>query len=290
MSDEQALELRREAIAADLFKHLGTAWGITVQAAKWTILFLEFYGYLDKLKGYTLQDVFDAVAKFQNMVRGLKPDGIPGDKTQHAMRMPRCGCSDAVSMGGALNKWGLDKITYFVRDYVPQLPPSVQDDIHEQAVASWMDVCGIEIEPTRNPSANVIISQGTSRRDSFGVPGGTLAWAYLPQGSNFRGQLLMAFDGAEMWLATESRNRAGTFMLNVSAHEWGHILGKDHGGDGLMQPYYVPSVSAPTPGYDIEEAQKRYGPPQSRPDDTPADLPLRLQLGDVTYSGTVKQT
>jgi matrix metalloproteinase-14 (membrane-inserted) len=107
--------------------------------------------------------------------------------------------------------------------------------------------------------ARLILSTGKGRKDNFDGPGNTLAWAYLPQGNSYNGQLLMRFDLDETWI-TRAGDR-GILYLNVACHEFGHMLGLDHSRvkTALMAPYYAPRVTKPVENDDVKRIVKLYG-------------------------------
>ena len=106
--------------------------------------------------------------------------------------------------------------------------------------------------------ADIIVTTGKGVQHQFDGRGGTLAWAYMPQGKNEK--LLMRFDLDETWVADKT-NR-GILLSNVACHEFGHLLGLGHSkkSQALMAPYYNPFVSAPQADDDIPKIQKLYGP------------------------------
>ena len=122
------------------------------------------------------------------------------------------------------------------------------------------------------------MSIGAGRRDQFDGPGGTLAWAQLPPGNSFNGQLLCRFDEAETWVL--NRNQRGVLLVNVACHEIGHLLGLRHSNvqTALMAPFYSPGVTKPQLKDDVTRIQRLYGRPTGNPNppEDPGNPPEEL--------------
>jgi hypothetical protein len=244
---------------------------------RFVIDYLMTFGHL--LKGdwrdITLGDIANAVLSFQSFF-GLEQDGVAGPKTIRAMlQTPRCGCPDVVQerhqeylrmqdvVAEKLQQWGKRELTYRIISFVSGLAQPTQREVIRQAWNSWESVCGIRVKEVDTKGADIIIATGSSRQEQFDGPGGTLAWAYLPNGRDT--QLQMKFDLSETW-TVDSRQR-GTLMLNVAAHEFGHLLGLDHSrvNGALMAPYYNAVVAKPQANDDIPRVVARYGEPAAVP-------------------------
>ena len=208
----------------------------------------------------------DAVRKFQEFA-GLNENGLLDAETITKMQQPRCGCKDVLRLvdQALLARWRKNRLTYFIEKRVSQLDAPTVDAQIRAAFDDWEKVCDIKftISPSRT-EADLIISVGNGAADNFDGPGSTLAWAFLPNGSD--GQLLMRFDAAENW--TVSGN--GIRFRNVACHEFGHMIGLEHSRvqSALMAPYYSASIAAPQANDDIPRVQALYGPPVATP---PAD-------------------
>lgn len=278
MNAAAARELQRQSLTAAM----GNIWGLFGDAAVGLYDYLDSYGYIDTLSTLKVEDVAAAVTKFQELTGFLKVDGVAGPQTLRAMELPRCGCADVQRAGGMLNKWGLPEITYGFASYLPQISPADQRNLWDDEVTQlWEDECGLKIRPAEShEQPNIVIGASNLRREEFGRSGGVLAWCELPQGADYRGRLQMKFDVAEAWKI--EKNRVGIYYVAVACHELGHGLGLDHGGNGLMQPFYSESIDAPRPGYDIEQVVKRYGAPVEPPTPGGGEPPA---LCRVTSSG-----
>tara|TARA_R110000824_G_scaffold275423_2_gene464091 strand:+ start:1615 stop:2217 length:603 start_codon:yes stop_codon:yes gene_type:complete len=173
--------------------------------------------------------------------------------------VPRCGCPSLVRDDGELNKWGINHLTYFIRNRDDDIEPQDWDTVIEQAFNAWSSVADLSFEKTEDESANVMIDIGKGQEYHFDGPMGTLAWAYLPPKDDYQDQLLMRFDTDEIW--SSSMSRAGILLLNVATHEIGHILGLTHSEvpKALMAPNYNPMIKEPQKDDDILRIQSLYG-------------------------------
>lgn len=247
--------------------------------ARMAVQYLNAFGYLGReledWKDITLGDLVDALASFQEFF-GLKQSGILDTAVVRSMEKYRCGCPDVVSpdtVAGAeflrvrqfaatnLPRWQKTSIKYTVEAYVSGLSKTEQDEVFDKAFDAWERVCGITVERAGpGQTADVVIGTGQGQRSNFDGAGGTLAWAYLPQGDDR--QLVMKFDMDESWVGTGGASARGILMFNVAAHEFGHLLGLDHSRvqTALMAPFYDPNTASPRDNDDIPRAQARYGP------------------------------
>jgi len=240
--------------------------------------YLEHYGYLagnilagSLSESQTVALFAQALSELQS-AGGLPPTGFLDEPTRELIARKRCGCLDVVHCA-PLNvleaKWRKNKLTYAVQGYVSGLPQSEQDDIIEFAWQQWENVANFTIERIAAGTPDIIISVGRGRAQGFDGPSGTLAWAYLPTGSD--SQLLMRFDLDETWVKTGS----GIRLLNVATHEFGHLLGLDHSrvNSALMAPFYNEMVSAPQQADDIPRIQSLYGAAGAQPPPVPPTAP-----------------
>ena len=253
----------------------------SVLEARFALTYLDVFGYLAaELAGWTdiqLSDIKDAIKLFQGFF-GLGESGDLSPATVRAMQVPRCGWPDIPrahheeyqrlrqAATANLAKWNKRSLTYCITDYLPGLTQAVQDQLAQQAFQNWCDLAQIDVRPGPQQSADIIISVGQGNRSQFDGPGGTLAWAYLPTGSD--AQLNMRFDLDESW--TQTTAQRGICYLNVACHEFGHLLGLDHSKvqGALMAPFYAAQIDRPQANDDIPRIQARYGPRQ-----TPVPVP-----------------
>jgi hypothetical protein len=242
------------------------------RVAKFTLSYLDAFGYLKKeLEAWsdiTLEDIEEAVKAFQGFF-GLKKTGQVDVKTVRAMEAPRCGMPDLARdhnvqflrvrqfVNDNLPRWRKDKLTYAVSDYLPGISRTNFDAVMQQGFDAWTRHGNLNVARATAGRADIVISVGRGRATNFDGPGGTLAWAYLPNGND--GQLLMRFDLDETW--TLDRTQRGIYLLAVATHEFGHLLGLDHSKrqKALMAPFYNPAVFDPQQDDDVPRFQARYG-------------------------------
>lgn len=226
---------------------------------------LKKYGYLDV---YPRMDT--AVKAFQKNY-GLKQDGKIGPVTIRNMERPRCGFPDVFNedneemqrfLAVTRTKWNKSELTYYVDKYAPKkLGKSAQLALLKQAFASWEQVpIKLKFKQTNQPgSADIIISCEQGRKFGFDGRGGTLAWAYVPQGDDR--QLFLVFDYDEIFVDQVS-SYGEIRYLNVAAHEIGHTLGLLHTQkeDQLLFFAYSQNISSPQ-WEDKQRVQEIYGIP-----------------------------
>lgn len=239
--------------------------------------FAEPYGYTDDASG-----IAAAQADY-----GLEPTGkLDGVTVNVLTRIPRCGCSDAQPVAGQINRWGIPVVSYFIESYPGgiRLSTAQVELVVAAALGSWSEVCGLKF--AKAPDAercNLLMGTARGRRNNFDGPGGTLAWCQIPQGNNYRGQLLMMWDMDEAF--TVEPNSNGILLRNVTAHEIGHGIGLFHNNqpNQLLNPVYNPRIATPQ-SYEIGQVVERYGKPQAAP--APSPGPIKPGVG--SYPKAVK--
>lgn len=267
--------------------------------AKFAISYLDAFGYLEKSvstwKDIKIEDVTKAIGLFQRWF-GVKQSHQLDPQTVKAMEAPRCGHCDicrkhnvlAVRVKEHINtnlpRWTKNGITYGFASFVPGLSKDVQRQLAAQAFSDWTRHGNLTVAEGGGSTPDIVIGTGQGPRSNFDGPGGTLAWAYLPQGDNQ--QLEMRFDLGETWVADTGKR--GILYRNVACHEFGHLLGLDHSkvDTALMAPYYKESVVIPQAADDVPRFQARYGVKTAPPTPTEPVPPVGVKpkvviTGDV---------
>lgn len=273
----------------------------------YAVRYLSYYGYLaqdvseyDHNRMASL-NLTEPVKKFQKRF-GIPETGVIDEKTFRAMLTPRCAFPDIVRRNRpdhepfvkliefsnqSLPAWKKRNLKYSIQSFVSGISQAVQHRLIAEAFLAWTRHGNINAEPAgRGETPDIIIGTGSGRSSGFDGPGGVLAWAYLPTGTDR--QLQMKFDLDETWL--ESPGRRGILYFNVACHEIGHIFGLDHSkvSTALMAPYYNPAIAVPQENDDIPRFQSRYGkrtaPPSAPPVPAPQEphrIVITLQPGAV---------
>jgi len=289
------LEKVSKTVAALQPKDGKTPLFVAEEAAKYLLRF----GYLDNLTKITKDTVSSAIALAQDIL-GVEQDGWVGEATYKQMNsLPRCGMSDALKASAGFNRWArrkADGLRYCIIDAVSGITKKQFEEAMQEAWSSWEKVCNLTLIQTNNRNnADILISASASRQEEFGQVGNVLAWAQLPQGDGFAGQLLMKFDLAETWIVDPGLR--GIRLVNVACHEFGHLLGLDHSTrkTALMFPIYSDLIASPQADDDIMRIVQLYdkpvsGHPPVDPGTGPAvELPIEFTLAGDLYRGTVKK-
>jgi hypothetical protein len=263
---------------------------LAVEDQDFLLGYLEQFGYIP-VNGMTTEETFTESVQSLQRLLGLPDDGLPDARTVRALRFtPRCGMPDVMRLeiAEAISRWGRNNLTYAVVGFVPGLPPETQRRLLRAAWNSWEAVADLHLEEEDSREANIIIDVGRGRGANFDGPQGTLAWAYLPNGSDR--QLLMKFDLDETW--SDDPQQRGILMQNVACHEFGHLLGLDHSRArrALMAPFYAADIPSPQKVDDIPRIVSLYGPAKT-PTPTPVPPvagPVDFTASDLTEGGRAK--
>lgn len=273
---------------------IASDYGVSYLSAQAALKYINYYLHDKNTKETMTNDRFvKYIKQFQKQV-GIKANGILTESVVKLMaHLPRCGVNDIKTRG--VSKWGLKTVTYFIEKYVNGISKADQDNIIDMAWRSWMQYADIKLVRTTNRgNANIIISTGRGAKDQFDGPSNTLAWAYLPSNNNYKGQLLMRFDLDETWITNASDR--GILLLNVAAHEFGHLLGLDHSqlSKALMAPFYSASISKPQQNDDVKRIQALYGiatdfggggTTPTQPTDDLLNIQLKCKSSDLLING-----
>lgn len=264
------------------------------RVARFAISYLDAFGYLkselEQWKDISLADIIDAITHFQGIFH------VPTKKaltiqTVRAMEGQRCGCPDiqrghhsckrmmkAVTRN--VPKWKKDGLTYHIEDRLPNVPADSFDAAIRSGFLAWSIYANLKITPAESPdTADVMIGTGKGPQSNFDGPGGTLAWATMPDVKNAK--LWMMFDQAETWVLDTKKR--GVCLHNVVRHEIGHLLGLTHSKvqGALMAPFYSPSVRDPQQDDDIPRLLTRYGHASTAPQARTQIVPMPVQVTDA---------
>ncbi|XP_061119564.1 stromelysin-3-like [Conger conger] len=204
----------------------------------------------------------------------------PGNISESWSR-PRCGVPDfpaekrGVATGRQRHKrfvlfggrWDKTDLTYKIVRFPWQMSKEKVRSILHQANQVWSDVTPLTFTEVNYGRADIIIDftrywHGDSL--PFDGPGGILAHAFFPR-THREGDI--HFDYDETWTVG---NGIGTNLLQVAAHEFGHVLGLQHSQvpGAVMSPFYSFAFPLALSEDDRRGIQSLYGQrlaPEPRP-------------------------
>ncbi|KAK5870678.1 hypothetical protein PBY51_003604 [Eleginops maclovinus] len=210
--------------------------------------------------------------------------------TSNTWSRPRCGVPDYptqkevhyrgrqrrfVLYGGRLEKTDL---TYRIVRFPWQIGEEKVRRVFQEALKIWSDVTPLTFTEIHSGKADIRIDFTRYWHGDnlpFDGPGGILAHAFFPK-THRQGDI--HFDYDESWTLG---NHMGTDLLQVAAHEFGHVLGLQHSREpgAIMSAYYSFSYPLRLSEDDKRGIQYLYGalpqvlpspppppPPQSNPE------------------------
>ncbi|CAL1615073.1 unnamed protein product [Knipowitschia caucasica] len=198
---------------------------------------------------FPLQERFPVLHKWSRSVQNVALSGLKS--------RPRCGVPDSpplqesargprghrhrrfVLYGGRLDKTHL---TYRIVRFPWQLREEKVRRVFKEALKIWSDVTPLSFTEIHSGKADIRIDFTRYWHGDnlpFDGPGGILAHAFFPK-THRQGDI--HFDYDETWTLG---NHMGTDLLQVAAHEFGHVLGLQHSPEpgAIMSAYY--SFSSP---------------------------------------------
>ncbi|XP_037679528.1 stromelysin-3 [Choloepus didactylus] len=190
-----------------------------------------------------------------------RPTGGPGP--------PRCGVPDPSDGPGARNRpkrfvlsggrWDKTDLTYRILRFPWQLAPQQVRQTMAEAFRVWSDVTPLTFTEVHEGRADIMIDFASySHGDDlpFDGPGGILAHAFFPK-THREGDV--HFDSDETWTIGDEQ---GTDLLQVAAHEFGHMLGLQHttADKALMSTFYSFRYPLSLSDDDRRGIQYLYGP------------------------------
>lgn len=161
--------------------------------------------------------------------------------------------------------WPHKRITWKVKQGLPQFASDAYRAAISEAFNRWAKVCGITpVEASPGETPNIVFEVISE------TPGGKLAQAYLPYpGITSKHTLQCQLDRAEgaAWCISDNPPLNRIDLTRVLVHEIGHNLGMSHLGEhsgAIMAPVYSPQIGCPQIA-DRQEAVARYGMPVEQP-------------------------
>ncbi|XP_032327655.1 stromelysin-3 isoform X1 [Camelus ferus] len=208
-------------------------------------------------------------------------------------RPPRCGVPDPPEGLSARNRqkrfvlsggrWEKTDLTYRGRsawktrreDRILRFPWQLVREQVRQTVAEalqvWSDVTPLTFTEVHEGHADIMIDFTRYWHGDnlpFDGPGGILAHAFFPK-THREGDV--HFDYDETWTIGDNQ---GTDLLQVAAHEFGHVLGLQHttAAKALMSPFYTFRYPLSLSPDDRRGIQYLYGRHRLAPTSSPPDL------------------
>ncbi|XP_062942783.1 stromelysin-3 isoform X3 [Cynocephalus volans] len=191
-----------------------------------------------------------------------------------AHRPPRCGVPDPPDGMNARNRqkrfvlsggrWEKTDLTYRILRFPWQLVREQVRQTVAEALQVWSEVTPLTFTEVHEGHADIMIDFTRYWHGDnlpFDGPGGILAHAFFPK-THREGDV--HFDYDETWTVG---NNQGTDLLQVAAHEFGHVLGLQHttAAKALMSPFYTFRYPLSLSPDDRRGIQHLYGRPQPAP-------------------------
>ncbi|XP_029372364.1 stromelysin-3-like [Echeneis naucrates] len=161
-------------------------------------------------------------------------------------------------------RWEKTDLTYKIVRFPWQMSEDKVRRVFQEAFGVWSAVTPLRFREVTTEKADIIIDFNRYwHGDSlpFDGPGGILAHAFFPR-THREGEV--HFDYDEHWTLG---NDVGTDLLQVAAHEFGHVLGLQHSlePEAVMCPFYSNSYPLQLSEDDKRGIQYLYGPPLYTP-------------------------
>uniref|UniRef100_A0A673GAF1 Peptidase metallopeptidase domain-containing protein n=1 Tax=Sinocyclocheilus rhinocerous TaxID=307959 RepID=A0A673GAF1_9TELE len=192
------------------------------------------------------------------------PD-YPDQREVHLSRHPRQ--KRFVIFGG---RWPKTDLTYKIQRFPWQMREDKVRRVLQEALKVWSDVTPLTFTEVISQEADIVIDFARYWHGDnlpFDGPGGILAHAFFLR-THREGDI--HFDYDESWTVG---NELGTDLLQVAAHEFGHVLGLQHSLEpgALMSPFYSFSYPLQLSEDDKKGIQYLYGPRLQAPVQIPTE-------------------
>ncbi|XP_053556496.1 stromelysin-3 [Bombina bombina] len=203
---------------------------------------------------------------------------------------PRCGVPDIPAPKDSLNgrnrnkrfvlsggRWDKTNLTYRIIRFPWQLNKAKVQQTLAEAFRVWSEVTPLVFTEVYEGRADITIDFTRYWHGDnlpFDGPGGILAHAFFPK-THREGDV--HFDYDEAWTIG---NNLGTDLLQVAAHEFGHVLGLQHSSvsKSLMSPFYTFRYPLSLSADDRHGIQFLYGtPPLPTPSPSPEVEPNQTE-------------
>ncbi|XP_066502664.1 stromelysin-3 [Hoplias malabaricus] len=195
-------------------------------------------------------------------VKSMQPHAALPSNRADVWRRPRCGVPDFPSKKGNVSphhphqrgghrggrhrrkrfvlyggRWDRTDLTYKIIRAPWQMDMDKVRRVFQEALQIWSDVTPLTFTEVTSGRADIVIDFARYWHGDnlpFDGPGGILAHAFFPK-TYREGDIHFDFD--EAWTLG---NNMGTDLLQVAAHEFGHVLGLQHSLEpgAVMSPFY----------------------------------------------------
>ncbi|XP_066466055.1 stromelysin-3 [Tiliqua scincoides] len=239
-------------------------------------------------QGFSSIITMDTLKDFSGAARGQASRWNP----------PRCGVPDLPTLPGnpmgrnrqkrfvlSGGRWEKTDFTYKIARFPWQLGKAKVRRAIAAALRVWSDVTPLTFTEVQEGQTDIVVDftwywHGDNL--PFDGPGGILAHAFFPK-THREGQVHLDYD--ETW---SIGNDVGTDLLQVAAHEFGHILGLQHTATSksLMSPFYFFRYPLKLSEDDKQGIQYLYGKPKSKTKNHPTQeeelRPPDIETNEIT--------